>query len=644
MFWLPSLVGNATNGYPAPYYVASIVQMGDAEISEDAKLPGSKGSDDTERELTPFCAALDMQHKAIVFVDVVDSVRTMLRNEAGVIRRWRTFMQQVREQVIPDCSGVLVKSLGDGMLLTFEQPRDAVRAAEAMRGLMQQIDREARDAEPRERIPLRIGIHCGDVATDDLDIYGNSVNLAARLVTLCGSDEIVVSADMRDLLADGLDGAMEDLGECYVKSLDEPIRVYRVGRAGDAPVVPARAEYEAQMLPMIAVIPFEARSNDPGQLAIGELIADGVITQLSRMHQIKVVSRLSTTVFRGRNAGLDEIKSRLNATYVLFGSYALMGERLLVTAELVDARDGEVRWSERLAGDVGDLLQVESDLCGTIVKECYRTVLDTEVRLALTRPLPTLQSYSLLFGSITLMHRFSQRDFAKAGTALEVLAQRVPRNPTLLGWQARWHVFRTVQHWSTDVARDGRLAMDLARRALDIDSTSPQALAAMGSIHANMLGDLDSAQTCLDTLVRECPSDPMGWLLLGTIHAFRGEGAQAVEASARASELAPLDPMGFFRDSLTASSLLSAGDYAQAVMYARRSLAANRYHASTWRVLTMALALSGEVDEARKVAAQLLLDDPQFTVARFRSNTPCRDYPICDTLSRALGLAGIPAS
>lgn len=607
-------------------------------------LPGGNGSDDAGQDLTPFLSALGMQRKAIVFVDVVDSVRTMLRNEASVIHRWRLFIQQVRERVLSDCSGVLVKSLGDGMLLTFDEPRNAVRAAETMRGLMQRIDGEARDAVPRGRIPLRIGIHCGDVATDDLDIYGNSVNLAARLVTLCGSDEIVVSADVRDLLAEGLDGEMEDLGECYVKSLDEPIRAYRVGRAGDAPVVPARAEYEAQMLPTIAVIPFEARSNEPGQFAIGELIADGVITQLSRAHQVKVVSRLSTTVFRGRNASLDEIKSRLKATYVLSGSYTLMGERLLVSAELVDVRDGEIRWSERLAGEVGDLLQVESNLCGTIVTECYRTVLDTEVRLALTRPLPTLQSYSLLFGSITLMHRFSQRDFAKAGTALDILAQRVPRNPTLLGWQARWHVFRTVQHWSTDVRRDGRLAMDLARRALDIDSTSPQALAAMGSIHANMLGDLDSAQTCLDTLVHEAPSDPMGWLLLGTIHAFRGEGVRAVKATARARELSPLDPMGFFRDSLTASSLLSAGEYTQAVLYARRSLSANRYHASTWRVLTMALALSGEVDEARKVAAQLLLEDPQFTVARFRASTPCRDYPICDTLSRALGLAGIPAS
>ena len=597
--------------------------------------------DGIDHALKPFLPALDMQRKVIVLVDMVDSTRMLGRDERGVIDRWRAFMQQVREHEVAGWNGAWATATGDGMRLTFDAAPDALRAARGLLALMQRMNAEHAGAEP---IALRVGIHCGDVAVDELDIYGQPVNLASRYADLARADEIVMSADVRDLLADGLDGEFEDMGERYAKHLDEPMRAYRVLREGEPVPAPEREDYDALLLPVVAVIPFEARSSAPEQLAVGELIADGVIAQLGRAEQVRTVSRLSTTVFRGRIATPQEIGARLKAGYVLSGSYAALDGKLLVSAELADATDGSVLWSERLNGETGDLLQAESELCGRIVQACHRAILDTGMRLAQTRPLPTLQSYSLLFGSIRLMHRFSQRDFSRAGTALEELARRVPRNPTPLGWLARWHVFRTVQHWSSDVARDGRLAIDLAQRALDIDPTAPQALAALGSIHANMRGDLDSAQSCLDTLVTEQPSDPMGWLLLGTVHAFRGEGAAAVQACLRGRDLSPLDPLGFFRDSLTASALLSAGDYPQAAAYARRSLVANRYHASTWRVLTMALALAGEVDEARKLAAQLMQLDPQFTVARFRANTPCRDYPICDTLSRALVLAGVPAS
>lgn len=202
-------------------------------------------------------------------------------------------------------------------MVEFDEPRDAVAAALALHAIAAQINRPL---PPDRQMHLRAGINATHVFTDANDIYGAGVNLAARLATLAGPGETVVSATARDGLSDGLDATLEDLGECYLKHIDQPVRAYRAGAGGAAPVVVAQREYMAPLQPTVAVIPFTSHSRAPEHFAIGELIADGVIGQLSRTVELKVISRLSTTVFRNREADMPQLETHLVANCVLSGS------------------------------------------------------------------------------------------------------------------------------------------------------------------------------------------------------------------------------------------------------------------------------------------------------------------------------------
>jgi len=587
------------------------------------------------------------QRKAIVMVDIVESVRMMAEDESSVVRRWQQFTKRVRGEVLPAHGGSLLKSLGDGMLLTFPDARHAVDASHRLQGVMDDVNRAVLAASPAAKpIMLRTGIHVGDFVADDLDIYGHSVNLTARIMTLAGPGETIVSAEIRDALTEGLDGEIEDLGECYLKHLEEPVRAYRVSTAGHETTLPARREYEMPMQTTVAVIPFDARGSDPEHFAIGELIADGVIAQLSRSRELRVISRLSTTAFRGRNTGVEEVEARLGAMYALSGSYAASGTSLLVTAEFINVRTGEVIWVERLTGSVGDLLQEHSELCNAIAGACHRAVLDTEAHAALTQPLPTLASYSLLLGGIGLMHRSGAREFLRTKEVLEALAERHARHPVAHVWLAKWFVLRATRGLAADPKADAAIALDHTNRALDRDPQNGLALAVQGFVYCHLVKDIDKAQASCEAAVMANESEPLAWLFKGMIHAFDGDGIRAYPAGLEAARLSPLDPLRYYFDSLLSSILISAGRYDEAITAARRALKANAIHPSTYRALAIAQSLSGRVDEARLTLQRMQGLDSTFTIERFARNYPSRDRvpEYLEKLVEALRVAGVRES
>lgn len=614
-----------------------------------AETNDKKGLDDATRWLP----TADRQRKAIMMVDVVESVRLMAEDESSVVGRWQQFTRRVRSEVLEPHGGELLKSLGDGMLLTFRDARHAVEASRSMQGVMDEINR-AGSAErgpihtPRvEPILLRTGIHIGDFVADDLDIYGNSVNLTARIMSLGGPGETIVSAEVRDALTEGLDGDIEDLGECYLKHIDEPVRAYRVRRgessAQHEPALPARSDYEMQTQSTIAVIPFEARGGDAEHFAIGELIADGIIAQLSRTRELRVISRLSTTAFRGRRAGVQEIQTHLGAAYALSGSYVADGTKLLVTAELVNVRTAEVVWVERLTGSVGDLLQERSELCNTVASACHRAMLDSEAHGALTQPLPTLASYSLLLGGIGLMHRSGAREFRRARDVLQTLAERHSRHPVAHVWLAEWYVLNATRGLSTDLKADATVALDHTKRALDRDPHNGLALAMQGFVYCHLVKDVERAQTICEAAVQANESEPLAWLFKAMIHAFDGDGAQAYPAGLEAMRLSPIDPLRYYFDSLMASITISAGRYDEAIAVARRALKANAIHLSTYRALVLAQSLAGRLEDARRTLEKLYSLDPKFTIEQFARNYPSRER-VPDYLAKlveALRAAGV---
>jgi tetratricopeptide (TPR) repeat protein len=225
---------------------------------------------------------------------------------------------------------------------------------------------------------------------------------------------------------------------------------------------------------------------------------------------------------------------------------------------------------------------------------------------------------------------------------LEAVAERVPRHPIPHAWLAEWHVLRVQQGWADDAKREALLALDCTRRSLDADPNCSLALAIDGFANTNLLKRFDVAEDRYDLALRANPNEALAWLLKGTLHAFRGEGAQAVEHTEHARRLSPLDPLRYFYDSLAATAALSAGRYERAIELAQGSLRLNRTHTSTWRALAIAQVQLGRVDEARKTAGQLLALEPGLTVKGYLERSPSSAFETGKIWSDALRVAGVP--
>ena len=578
--------------------------------------------------------------RTVLFVDLVESVRLMEADESDAVQRWRQIVATVQRDVLPAHSGRLVKSMGDGLMLEFPSVQPAIRTAFAIQHACAQANA---GVPPDRQMLLRMGAHVGQLIADEHDIYGRGVNLAARLTTLAGPGEIVVSADVRDQLIPVLDADIEDLGACYVKHVNEPVRAYRVGPPGPRPVIEPGSAAMPELRPTVAVIPFAARGGEAAHQVLGEVLADEIISALSRTADLNVISRLSTTVFRGRDASLGEVGGYLNATYVLSGAYLASGNQFNLSAELADAKSGNVVWAKSLKGQVTGIVSGKDGLIDKAVAGVSSAIMARELVRAQSQPLPTLESYTLLMGAIALMHRLSLRDFDRAKQMLQTLTERAPRQAIPWAWTAKWHVLRVQQGWSDNPDLDARLALDCTKRALDADAQCSLALAVDGFVHTNLLKQLDVALDRYERALRVNPNDSLALLLKGTLHAFKGEGKLALKDTKHALRLSPLDPLRYFYDSLAATAALSAGDYERALELARRSLRANRTHTSTLRALLISQWQLGKTAEARSTVAELLRLDPTFTMTKWAQRSPAAGYEIGKLWFDVLQKAGVPA-
>ncbi|MES2946403.1 MAG: tetratricopeptide repeat protein, partial [Pseudomonadota bacterium] len=520
------------------------------------------------------------------------------------------------QEILPLHGGRIVKSLGDGLMLEFADAKSCARAAFALQYFSQQVNAEQ---NPDRQMHLRMGGHLAEFVSDKHDIYGTDVNLTARICTLAGPNDIVVSADFRDGLTAGLDADIEDLGECHLKHVKEPVNVYRLSHAGHVPVIPAMLSAPPDFRPTVAVIPFQARSNEPEHFVIGELLVDGIIAQLSRSADLRVISRLSTTVFRGHTNPIEEVESRLAASFVLSGSYIASGGKILIFAELANARKKEIIWAERLSGDTMDLLQQQSELVNNIASAASRALIDSEVQQSLVQPLPRLDSGSLLLGGISLMHRSSWRDFDRSRQVLEALLERHNRSATPRAWLAKWHTLRVIKGMSDSPAKDTRLALEQTHRALDLSPDNALSLAIEGYARCQLLGDAEAAQICIEKAIELNPSEPLGWLYKSVWSSMWGSPANSVSEARHAASLSPLDPLKYFFDVILASGQTINGDYAEAIEFANRSLRANRHHQPALRVLLHAQVDSGQMTQARETLKLLLVETPNLTITNYLS-------------------------
>lgn len=589
----------------------------------------------------PGWPQLHRVRRAIVVVDMVESVRLMQQHEDGVIDRWRRFVHEVRTDVLPQHGGRMVKSLGDGMLLEFQSMRSAMAAG---------LEVQSRVAPYNEQVPadariqLRLGVHAGDVVSDSLDIYGAGVNLAARLAGAGSAGDIVVSAEARDELADGLDAEFEDLGDLYLKHVAQPVRAFTARAARtSSPQEPPMPPVE-DLRPVLVIIPFQCRSGDDTQHVLGDLIVDELTALLSRVSEWRVISKLSASAFARRDFKMHELQATLKTDYVAYGAYSLDGDRVRLQPQLVDCHSGEVLWADAVTEDQRAILSGSAEVFATISHAIASALFGHGMRRVAALPLPRLDSHALLLASVALMHRARRSEFESAREVIEHLQERHPRAAQPHAWRAKWHVLRVVQGWSQDTVRDGDEALTAGNRAADSDSSSSLALSMQGLVHAYLKHDFDAAAVCYDEALALNPNESLALLLKGVLHAFLGEGAQAYPLTQHSLTLSPLDPMRYFYLSLSAAAAISAQRYDEAIDLATRSLMANRTHLSTYRSLAIAQSLSGRVQAARSTVQELLCFEPGFTVSRFLQRYPgtARAPDYAQRLADALAQAGLP--
>lgn len=590
--------------------------------------------------------SLRLSGRTVLVVDVVEFVRLMELDESGTVERCERLFEALRQGIVPQHAGRVVKSTGDGLLADFADAGAAVRAAFAMHSLASRLNDGIDSARA---LWLRVAAAHGDVWQTGHDIQGRAVNLAARLTTLAAPGEIVVSVEVRDRLMPGHDADPEDLGECFLKHLSGPVRAYRLAPAGQgaAPVPVAPSEPAVggadPLRAGVAVLPLSSLDKAGGSIALGDLIADEIRGGLARSAHLHVIARLSCNQIAQRGLDLAEIGQQVGAAYVMSGTVWRSGERVRVRVELARTADQSVVWSDAFEATVAEVLNADDGIVPGVVAAASDAILQLELTRATTLPLPNLRSHSLLLAGLGLIHRSSRHDFERAQQLLEHLALRHPRRPQAHALLGQWHAMRAVQGFSTDPQGDARRALDTANRALDVDSSSALAMTMKGLVHGFLLKDLDGAGRLYDQALDANPNEALAWLYKATLRGWQGRGDEAWAAASKALMLSPVDPLHYYFDTLAGFAALTAGRLDDAERLCRRSLRAHRLHTATHRTLGIAQWLRGDEAGARQTVSEMLRLEPDFSTTRYLARFPGGESPMALRFAELLRAAGAPS-
>ena len=576
--------------------------------------------------------------KAVLFADVVDSVRLVDTDEEDAIRRWVSFADEAQRQIESSAKGRLVKRMGDGLLAEFDDVRSAATAALNLQSIVTKLNRKVPDSR---RIDLRMSLVAGEILhSADNDLYGHLVNVAQRLASAARPGQILTSARVRDEIASDSETDCEDIGLLHLKNVSKPVQAYLLRSHDSSPTIIPRVA-TVELLPTLAVLPI-ATLNMPDNAAVwSNLLTDDLNSALARSSELNIISNLSTSSFKTKPESLTDIRSALAADFVISGNCRAQGTNSALALEMAETLTGLVIWSKRIEFDALTLLQ-KNGIFGELANEIHGALLKRELHRALTEPLPTLEGYAVLFGAQALMNRLSSHEFNYAGELLDALIERIPHAPVPLAWKARWHVLKVQQGWTEDRMAEGLRALEYTQRALDIDPMNTEALVVAGNVNNNLLHDLDESEELFDSALEITPSDAMGRALRAVLYTFRSQGAEAVADAERALQIAPLDPNRFFFQAMAAGAAMSNDDNERALELATSSLRLNAAHTSTMRIKAVAEWRLGKVEKARKTMGKLMRKQPDFSIGWWQKNTPAAGYKIGEDFVRTLRDMDVP--
>ncbi|MDX1717796.1 MAG: adenylate/guanylate cyclase domain-containing protein [Anderseniella sp.] len=550
---------------------------------------------------------------AILAADVVGYSSLMAKDEAGTMSALRAHRADVFDPAVTDHGGRIVKLMGDGALVEFSSAVNAVQAAVAIQSALR---------EASSPIRLRIGINLGDVIIEGDDLYGDGVNIAARLEEMAEPDSILMSDDIRRYAAGKVDGEFEDLGEQQFKNIDKPVHVWRWRdrSAVEQGAQAAPAQREALSLPdkpSLAVLPFDNMSGDPEQEYFADGVVEALTAALSRIKSFFVIARNSAFAYKGRPTNVREIGRELGVGYVLEGSVQRAGGRVRITVQLIETGTGAHIWAEKYDGSLDDIFDLQDSITEQVAGALQPSIRLAEIERVTRKRPQDFGAYDYTMRAFRHVWALEKEETALGQDLLGKALELEPDYPLALALSAWCHAQGSVYNWVTDIEASKTKALGLAERAADLSADDPLILTVLGTVHT-FVRNYGAAKVLLQRAVALDPNSAWAWSRLGWLANYADRPQEAQENFEKALRLSPLDPMNFNIYVGLASSFQVAGDdNAAADMFLR---ALDERPNAFWihRNLAPALLGAGRTEEAYRARDVLLRAYPEMTVQRFK--------------------------
>ncbi len=561
---------------------------------------------------------------AILAADVAGYSRLMGTDEEGTLQLLKAHRKELVDPKVTEHRGRIVKTTGDGMLVEFVSVVDAVRCAVDIQRAMTERNNEV---PIDRRIEFRIGINVGDIISDADDIFGDGVNIAARLEALAEPGGILVSRVVHDQVRDKLSFGFEDLGEQTVKNIARPIGVHRVcitegERSGGAKI--AVAQLSNVDRPSLAVLPFTNMSGDSEQEYFADGISEEIITGLSKLRWFFVIARNSSFAYKGHAVDVKRVARELNVRYVLEGSVRKGGNRVRITAQLIDATTGNHLWADRYDGDLADVFALQDEITRKVVAAIEPRLLEAEVARSQSRSPEDLGAWEMVVRANSLFWRMTQ---SEGEDAIAMLNQAVERYPDYAPAHSMLAFMLLVSSHVNLSGPQLTRATELAARAAELDDNDPWAHLALGYV-AFMSRRTTEAVGELQRALELNPNFAAAYGYLGWALAYDGQSEQAIIHIDEAIHMSPHDPQNAIFITGVAIAHYMAGRYAEAVASCRRAFQQRSGLARGTRIYVASLAQVGQLDDARAALAKVKESHPDLSIAWIEQNVPYTPAPM----------------
>ena len=538
---------------------------------------------------------------AILAADVASYSRLMGADESGTLQALKAIRAELIDPTIAAHSGRLVKTTGDGLLVEFSSVIDALRCATEVQTSM--AERNA-SVPAGKRIEFRIDVHQGDVVIENDDIFGDAVNIAARLEGLAEPGGICVSARVRGDAAGKLDLAFEDMGQQELKNIGRPIRAYRVAMERRADAADEPAPLPLPDKPSIAVLPFANMSGDPEQEYFADGMVEEITTALSRIRWLFVIARYSSFTYKGQAIDVKQVGRELGVRYVLEGSVRKAGGRVRITSQLIDALTGTHLWADRFDGSLEDVFELQDNVAITVAGVIEPTLQVAEAARSAQRPATDATAYDLYLRALAAFFPVTREGVITALKCIEQAVAIDPHYAPALAWTAVCHLRLISEGWVEQPEAHRAKAIDLAHQALQAGESDPGVLANAALVLAQFGEDIEVMTGLIDRALTLNPSFARGWFRSGLIRIYAGQHDLAIGHLETSMRLSPRERIGTPLQWI-GMALFFKRQFAEAASKLLLSIQDNPGSPTPYRALVACYAHMGRLGEARATNAKL---------------------------------------